>query len=115
MVSEHDQHGDRDLERLELPELQSLLDVVDDVRGLHEAANVAPGRPQRAGQAVRQARSPRRSVRALQVADRVRDASSVARQGQAADVLPAACRSRWPGQPSSENSPNRAGKSDRIP
>ena len=83
---DHDHERHEDLERLELPELAPLLDLVDDVGGLHVAADVARGRPQRAGQAQDQREAGAR-VGALEVAHRVGD--EVARRGrrERAEVL----------------------------
>ena len=50
---EHDHHHDRDedLQRPQLPDRPSLGRLVDDVRGAHERADVARGRPQRRAEA----------------------------------------------------------------
>ena len=49
---QHDHHErDEDLQRAQLPERPPLRRLVDDVRGAHERADVARGRPQRDAEA----------------------------------------------------------------
>ena len=50
---QHQDHDERDedLERAQLPERPALGRLVDDVRGAHERADVAGGRPQRGAEA----------------------------------------------------------------
>ena len=112
---QHDDERHEELERLELPELAPLLDLVDDVGGLHVAADVARGRPQRAEPGPRSNAKPAVELEPWRSRTALVTTSRAAAGRERAEVLEQRVDGGRPGQPEQGQQHDQRGEERQHP